>query len=225
MIIGKANEVLSNPRLRAEHDFMIDYQNVINITQEINTQNNTYQTQTTNQRSDKKYYRTNAGYTPTQHETLKHTDKPIWTMFGMFISFLGLFMFIYIIAAHIYTEPIKTKYISYNSKIGRIRTDANTFFCTLSDNDLAKIYELEITKQEIYIVADKSILANFYTSTKIEPVNIYVQTIEIYTYIFSTIGGFISLWALYFKKKDYYLFIKITTLNTIVILFLMIMIL
>ena len=106
MIIGKANEVLSNPRLRAEHDFMIDYQNVINITQEINAQHNTYQTQTNNQRSDKKYYRTNAGYTPTQHETLKHSDKPIWTKAGLFIAILGVFMFVYLIAALSFTTPI-----------------------------------------------------------------------------------------------------------------------
>lgn len=225
MIIGKAYEVLSNPKSRAEHDFMIDYQNVVNITNEINSINinDDYQKQNVN-RTDKKYYRTNAGYTPPIEKPLNYTDKPKWTSAGTIIAYFGILLFVFVIFANIETTPIESEYLIYKSRTGKIRTTQNYFFGILSESTLANIYQLQNEKKIVTIVAHKSKFANFIASANIKPINEYVFTIGFFSLIFATASAIFSFATLYVKKHRYYFFIELTSINLITMFFILLMI-
>lgn len=226
MIINQAYEILSNYKARAEHDFMIDYQNVINISNEININSNSIKAQKnhSNQRNDKKYYRTNNGYTPPINPPLNYKDKPLWTKIGISIFLFGIIISVFTIVASLNTAPKRSKYISYNSKYGTVKTDNDIFFGMINENQTAIIFLLERSNKDIYIIQNKSKIANFSMSATIENIDSQFMTIGRFAIAFSIVAFILSISSTFLLKKNYYLFIKVSSLNMICQLTLLMMI-
>jgi hypothetical protein len=224
MIISKAYETLLNPKSRAEHDFMIDYRNVMEIANELNNQTSNFN-ESYQPKVDKRYHRTNHGYQPKYSNPLNYSDKPHWTIIGNITSYLGIIMFIFIVCSTYFTEPIKSRYISYKSRIGRITTEDKKFFGIISDHEMGELYTLESKNKSIYITRNQSILANFSSDANIEVLNIEIITIGRFALIFCLISCCISIATIIIKKNNYYFFIELSTLNAVLIFFQILMIL
>jgi hypothetical protein len=219
MIISQAHEILINPASRAHHDFIIDYQHVLAITEEINAK-----VHYTTQRHDKKYYR-NTNHERIVEAPLNRYEKPHWTIAGQIIAFGSMGLFAYILLACLFTKPLESEFISFSDRAGKIHTRDFTFYGLVTRPTVDQMINFQGYETPKFVVLNQSMIANFSMTATFKPIGITIFTIGIFILFFSLCSCIVGIMTLKNIDKNYDTFLKLTASNIILMLFIMVMML
>jgi curved DNA-binding protein CbpA len=217
MIISQAHETLIHPTSRAQHDFIIDYHQVVALTDEINAKAH-YSTQ----RHDKKYYR-NTSHERIVEAPLNRYEKPHWTMAGQVIAYFSIGLLVYILLACLFTKPLESEFVSFSDRAGKIHTKDFTFYGLVTRPTIDKIANYQGYESPKFVVLHQSRIANFSMTATFKPIGITIFTIGIFIVFFGICACIVGIMTLKNMDTNYDLFLKLTASNIILMLFIMVM--